>query len=262
MLYETILVEDRNGIRTITLNRPTKLNSINYDVISELEEAVNSSQYNDEVRVVVLKGSGRAFCAGDDLKGMGTDKNPAPDDHITNRVDIGYPRLIKSLRELRKPVIGFIHGYALGAGCDLALSCDMIIATEKTKFGLVFSQRGLVGGTVLLPNLIGYQKACELLFSGDMFTALEAKQMGIVNYTAPSYNETELIVNDWAYRLSNSATTALGLMKRSINQSIGESLERAIDIQKSMTVEVYHTKDQLEGKQAFIEKRDPKFIGK
>ncbi|MEH7235887.1 enoyl-CoA hydratase/isomerase family protein [Bacillus sp. JJ1562] len=262
MLYETILVENHDGIRTITLNRPTKLNSINYDVISELEHAVNSSQYNDEVRVVVLKGSGRAFCAGDDLKGMGTEKNPSPDDHIVNRVDIGYPRLIKSLRELRKPVIGFIHGYALGAGCDLALSCDMIFATEETKFGLVFAQRGLVGGTILLPTLIGYQKACELLFSGNMFTAQEAKNMGIVNYVAPTYEEIESMVNEWATRFSKSPTTALGLMKQSINQGIGASLERSIDIQKHMTVGVYHTKDSSEGKQAFVEKREANFIGK
>lgn len=262
MSYDTIIVEDKDNIRRITLNKPSSLNAINYDVIEELTDAIDSSQNNDAVRVVVLQGSGRAFCAGDDLKGMGTEKNPSLDDHIVNRVNMGYPRLIESIRNLRKPVLAFAHGFALGAGCDLVLSCDMIFSTEDTKFGLVFAQRGLVGGTILLPKLVGYQKACELLFSGDMFTGLEAKEMGIVNYTAPTYEETESIVNEWATKFSKAATTSIGLMKQAINQSIGETIDKAVEVQKQVTIGVYHTQDSVEGKQAFIEKRETKFTGK
>jgi|SRR5690625_3791313 len=262
MRYETILVEDNNHIRCITLNRPLKLNAINYDLIEELSNTIDNCQNNDDIRVVVLKGAGKCFCAGDDLKGMGTQKNPSLDAHVINRVNMGYPKLLSKIRNLRKPVLAVVHGYALGAGCDLALACDMIFATEDSKFGLVFSERGLVGGTALLPKLVGYQKACEILFGGEMFTAVEGKEMGIVNYTSLTYADLESISNKWASKYSKSATTALGLMKQALNQSIGETFEKSLEIQKHITVGVYHTQDSVEGKQAFIEKRDSNFKGK
>src|SRR5699024_9220780 len=221
MNYKTIQVNDSNNIRTIILDRPSKLNAINYDVIAELSDIIDASQLNDEVRVIVLKGSGKHFCAGDDLKGMGTNDNPSPDHHIINRVNMGYPNLIYKIRNLRKPVLVAVHGVALGAGCDLAFACDMIFATDESKFGLVFSKRGLVGGTALLPKLVGYQKACEILFSGEMFSAKQAKDMQIVNYLSSSFEELQLLVEKWAKDFSAYPTTAIGLMKQAINQSVG-----------------------------------------
>ena len=226
-----LVVEDVSGVRTITLNRPASLNSINYDVLDELELVVRDSYLDDEVRVVVLKGSGRAFCAGDDLKGMGTAKNPLPEHNSLKRAALGYTRFILGLRGLAKPVIAQVHGYALGAGCDLALACDLIFATEDTKFGLVFAKRGLLGGTVLLPTLVGYHKACELLFSGEMFTARQAKEWGLVNFVGTP-EEVEAEVKHWAERLARGPTAAIGMMKKVINESIGASLERAVDLQR------------------------------
>lgn len=259
MELTTLKVNDNKNIREIILNRPNSLNSINYDVLSELEFVIDDSKFNDDVRAIIIKGSGRAFCAGDDLKGMGTEKTPFPYDNQIKRVELMYSRIIISLRKLLKPVIAQVHGYALGAGCDLALACDLIFAEKDTQFGLVFIKRGLTGGTALLPKTIGYHKACELLFSGDMFSANFAKEMGIVNFIGTK-KEIEYKVTEWAEKLSHSPTTAIGLMKNALNQDL--ELERAINIQKYVSQSVYYTLDKEEGSKAFFEKREPNFKGK
>ena len=261
MELSNLLVNDQEGIRTITLNRPNALNAINYDVLDEFEMVISDSKNNDNVRVIVINGNGKAFCAGDDLKGMGTIRTPLPEDSPLKRSELGYTRIILELRNINKPVIAQVHGFALGAGCDLALSCDMIIAAKDTKFGLVFAKRGLLGGTALLPQMVGYQKACEILFTGDMFSAEEAHKMGIVNYVT-NIEDLDKAVRDWAVRFSKAATGQLGMMKKAINQSIGSSLERSIDYQRYITAIMYNTFDHDEGKKAFIEKREPSFIGK
>ncbi|MDQ0218031.1 enoyl-CoA hydratase/isomerase family protein [Peribacillus cavernae] len=261
MNLDNLLVSDLDGIRTVTLNRPGSLNAITYDVLEELEEVIRDCKYNEKVRVIVLKGAGKAFCAGDDLKGMGTAKTPLPEGLPLKRAEIGYSRFILTLRQLDKPVLAQVHGFALGAGCDLAFSCDMIFAAKETKFGLVFAKRGALGGTAVLPKIIGYQKACELLFSGDMFTAEEAHQMGIVNYVA-SQEEIDELVNKWAHRFAKAPTGQIGMMKKAINQSIGESLERSVDYQRYIQALMYNTHDSNEGVSAFLEKREPHFIGK
>ena len=260
MRYENLIVEDSNGVREITLNRPESLNSLNYDVINELEGVIKESKYNDVIRVIILKGSGKAFCAGDDLKGMATESQLVPD-HVLRRAELGYTRLILALRKLDKPVIAEVHGYALGAGCDLALACDFIIAEENTKFGLVFAKRGLVSGTVLLPKLIGYQKACQYLFTGETFTAAEAEKLGLVSALYKQENLSSAVA-ELATRLSNAPTAAIGLIKRGINESIGASLEEAVNIQNNIVAASYSTYDYEEGKKAFKEKREPLYLGK
>ncbi|WP_158232806.1 enoyl-CoA hydratase/isomerase family protein [Sporosarcina sp. P17b] len=260
MNNENIIVEDLNGVRNITLNRPKALNSLNYDVIEELENVIKESKYNDSIRVVVLKGSGKAFCAGDDLKGMATEKQSVPE-HILRRSELGYGRLILTLRNLDKPIIAEVHGYALGAGCDLALACDLVLAAEDTKFGLVFAQRGLVSGTVLLPKLIGYQKACQYLFMGEYFSALEAEKLGIVNEIHKP-EELSKAVNVLAEKLSIAPTAAIGLIKRAINESIGTSLEESVKVQNTVVAASYTTHDYEEGKTAFQEKREPNYLGR
>lgn len=255
-----ILVEDNNGVRNITFNRPDAMNALNYDVIQELENALHESRYDDNVRVIVLKGSGRAFCAGDDLKGMDTENQSLPD-HDIRRAELGYGRLILSLRKLDKPVIAQVHGYALGAGCDLALASDLVFAAEDTKFGLVFSQRGLVAGTVLLPKLVSYQKACQYLFTGELFTTEEAVNLGMVNEVFKAeYLSTE--VEKFAEKLAKAPTAAIGLIKKAINDSIGSSLEQSVDFQSYVIAASYNTHDYHEGKQAFVEKREPQYLGK
>lgn len=260
MGFKNILVEDLEGIRKIILNRPDALNSLNYDVIKELETVFFESRYNDDIRVVILKGSGRAFCAGDDLKGMGTENQPVPE-HDIRRAELGYGRLIIGLRKLDKPVIAEVHGYALGAGCDLALASDIVFAAEGTKFGLVFSQRGLVAGTVLLPKLTTYQKACEYLFTGNMFSTEEAEKLGFVNKVISPEKLSEE-VEKFAKKLAVAPTAAIGLMKRAINESIGSSLDEAVALQNYVIAASYNTHDYHEGKKAFVEKREPQYLGK
>lgn len=256
---QTLLVEDSGGIRTVTLNRPDSLNAINYDVLDELERVAKQSHFDDSVRVLILKGAGRAFCAGDDLKGMETAETPLPNDAL-KRAERGYPRFILALRYMAKPVIAHVHGFALGAGCDLALACDLVFATEDTRFGLVFAKRGMLSGTALLPSLVGYQKACELLFTGETFTASAALDMGLVNRVG-SEEEIQQAVDSWAGDLAKAPTAAIGMMKGAINQSIGVPVERAVDIQRYTLALSYHTYDYAEGKQAFVEKRGPEYKG-
>lgn len=260
MKYNFLQIEDDQGVRNVILNRPQSLNSLNYDVIKELEEVISTSRYDDDVRVVVLKGAGKAFCAGDDLKGMATEDQPLPD-HAIRRAELGYGRLILAMRKLDKPVISQVHGYALGAGCDLALASDLVFAADNTKFGLVFAKRGLVSGTVLLPKLISYQKACQYLFTGDYFTTEEALQMGIVN---EMHKEEELAaaVDAFAKKLAVAPTAAIGLIKRAINDSIGVTMEQSVAIQNQVVAASYATHDYDEGKNAFMEKREPQYLGK
>lgn len=257
--YKTIFVKDAEGVRTIILNRPKSLNALNYDVINELLDVFNLTKLDNQVRVVVLKGEGRSFCAGDDLKGMGTETRPAPN-HALRRAELGYSRLISALRELDKPVLAQVHGHALGAGCDLAIACDLVYADNNTQFGLVFAKRGLVAGTALLPRLVSYQKSCQYLFTGETFSAEQAKNMGIVNEVYES-NDLSFEVEKKACEFSKAPTAAIGLMKRAINESLGKSLKDSLKIQNSVIAHSYNTYDYEEGKKAFNEKRKPQYIG-
>lgn len=260
MNFENLIVDDHESVRTIILNRPSALNAITYDLLEELEQVVLESDFDDAVRVLVLKGAGRAFCAGDDLRTMGTARTPLPEHDAVKRAALGYPRFILALRRSRKPVLAQVHGYAMGAGCDLALACDMVFATRGSRFGLVFARRGMLGGTVLLVRLVGYQKACELLFGGEDFSAEEAKHLGMVNFVGEESDVAEQVHN-WAGRLASGPTTAITLMKKALNQGIGQSLEQAVDTQRHAIALMYHTQDYEEGKRAFVEKRPPRYSG-
>ncbi|MQA88563.1 MAG: hypothetical protein GEV03_29120 [Streptosporangiales bacterium] len=257
---ECVQVHDDDGVRTVVLNRPESLNAINYDLLDDLERVARQSHNDPSVRAVVIRGSGRAFCAGDDLKGMGTERIPLPEDDPNLRAELGYPRFILALRHLAKPVVAQVHGYALGAGCDLALSCDLVYAASDATFGLVFAQRGMVSGTCLLPRLVGYQKACELLFSGRTFDAEEARRLGLVNRVVPAERLDEEVTAE-VRRLAEGPTTALGLMKRAINQGLGVPLETAVDLQRHVVAASFRTFDYAEGKRAFQERRPANYRG-
>ena len=254
-------VDDDAGIRTITLNRPASLNAIDYDLLDELDDAIERTHRDAAVRVVVLRGAGRAFCAGDDLTGMGTARTPLPEDDPNLRAELGYPRFILALRRLPKPVIAQVHGYAMGAGCDLALACDLVYAAEGTRFGLVFARRGMVSGTTLLPAMIGYHRACELLFTGRDFDAAEAHRLGLVNEVVVAENLAGAVTTH-ARRLAEGPTMALGLIKRAVNQSVGASLDTAVEIQRHTVAASYRTHDYAEGRRAFAEHRAPRYEGR
>ena len=260
MAFQTVLLERNEGIQTITLNRPEVLNALNYQVISEMESVLEECSRDAEVRVVVLAGAGRAFCAGDDLKGMSTPDFPAPEDPLVSYRE-SYPRLIKAMRRLNKPVIAKVHGFALGAGCDLVLACDLAIAAEDARLGLVFAQRAIASGTALAPKQLSYHKACEMLFLGDEISASEAEKLGIVNRVVPA-SDLDDAVGNLASRLAQGPTLTIGFLKEGINQGLAVDLDKAFEFQIMATLQSSMTEDDAEGRKAFVEKRQPIYRGR
>jgi len=186
---------------------------------------------------------------------------PTTASEIEDYVRRGYVRLVKALRELRKPVIASINGYALGAGFDLALACDFRIASENSRFGMPYVLRGLVGGTALLPRYVGIGKATELLFTGEVIDAKEAERLGLVNKVVKA-EELEKATEELANKLARAATMAIGLTKRALEQGLSAGLDRALEYQIYASMLSMQTEDAREGVLAFIEKREPKFKGK
>ena len=260
MAFETILLGRHESVLTITLNRPQVLNAINFQVISEMESALEESANDPRVRVVVLAGAGRAFCAGDDLKGMSTPEFPGPEDQLEGYRE-GYPQLMKAVRRLNKPVIARVHGFALGAGCDLILACDLAVAAEDARLGLVFAQRAITSGTALAPKHLPYHKTCEMLFLGDMISASEAQNLGIVNRVVPS-GDLDTAVQELASRLAQGPTMTIGYMKEAINLGLGVDIDQAFEYQIQATLLGSMTEDEVEGRKAFLEKRQPSYQGR
>lgn len=255
-----IIYQVENHIARITLNRPNALNALDNDMIADLISFLKESKRDDEVRVVIIDGNGKAFCAGDDLIDMGTKKNPNPTDKLSEYTD-GYPAVVLAIKNLEKPVIVKVQKYALGAGLEIALSADFIIASTDTKFGLPFVLRGISAGTYLLQKRIGYHRAARYLFLGEMFGTEEASQWGLL-YKQVEMESLNEEVEKLAEHLSMSATRAIGLMKKAMHTSESMELEAAFQVQTYSTLASFHTADYAEGKQAFIDKRESDFKGK
>lgn len=259
-MTEKVLYTIDEEIATITINRPDALNALNNDMIAQIIEYIKATEKNDKLRVLVLEGNGKAFCAGDDLVDMGTKKNPNPTDKFTEFRE-GYPRIIEQMRQLKIPIISKVHKYALGAGFEIALASDIIIADEEAQFGLPFVLRGMASGTYLLQEAIGYHRASRYLFTGEFMKSKTAYEYGIVSKLVPKENLNKA-VEDMAKALAKNATYSIGLMKRAMHNSRGKSMVEAFDEQCLATTVSFHSEDFQEGKQAFIEKRDPKFTGR
>ncbi|KGR82713.1 enoyl-CoA hydratase/isomerase family protein [Lysinibacillus odysseyi] len=250
----------QNNMAEITLNRPEALNALDNDMIASIIEALKDAGKDDAVRVVIIKGNGRAYCAGDDLVDMGTEAHPNPSDKVKEYYE-GYPQIVFAMKELEKPIIVAVHKYALGAGFEIALAADFIISSEEAKFGLPFVLRGLASGTYLLQQRIGYHRAAKYLYLGEMFDAQTAMQLGLL-YEVTTTDELENKVKQLAERLALSATRSIGLMKKAMHASAGLDYEQAFKLQTLSTFASYHSEDHKEGIQAFVEKREPKFTGK
>jgi len=228
MAYEHIIFTKEEGIATITLNRPEALNALTWPLLIEMQDAIDKVAVDDEVRVLVITGAGRAFCAGDDLKDKGT--------HVSvmdGRVDSfqEQKRVLESLRNLRKPVIAAVNGNSHGAGSDIMLACDMRIASSEAKLGDLRTRRAIpiaTGATYLLPALVGISKAIELLFTGKMIDAAEAETIGLVNQTVPA-EEFEAEVKKLARTLAEGPTKIIGMAKVAIYRELYMNLGRAID---------------------------------
>jgi 2-(1,2-epoxy-1,2-dihydrophenyl)acetyl-CoA isomerase len=257
--YETILYSISDGISRITLNRPKVLNAFDEKMLVELHEALKWAEQDPEVRCIVLTGSGRGFCSGQDLKGEGEAERRSLRESLLKR----YNPIIRRMRKMDKPILGMINGVAAGAGCSLALACDMRIASDQASFIEVFIRIGLVpdsGSHWFLTRLVGLGKAFELATLGDKIEATEAERIGLVNKVVP-HGDLERITSEYARRLSTAPTKAIGLIKRGLNKAAASDLETVLEYESYLQEIASGTEDHEEGLRAFLEKRPPNFKG-
>lgn len=258
-----ILTDRRDGVLSITLNRPDKLNSFNQAMAEALLDALRRGANEPATRAVLLTGAGRAFCAGQDLAAvMPVEGHSMPD--LGDVVRQQYNPIIRAIRTLEKPVVCAVNGVAAGAGANIAFACDITIASEKASFIQSFAKIGLVpdsGGTFFLPRLVGPQRAAALAMLGDALPADRAKELGLVLDVVPGERLAEVSF-DLAARLAAMPTRALGLTKRAFNAGFANDLDAQLALEESLQREAGGTADYAEGIRAFIEKRTPVFEGR
>lgn len=256
----TILFEVKNGVALLTLNRPEKFNSFNREMALSLQSALDECAHNIEVRCVMITGTGKAFCAGQDL-GEVTGENPASFEIILKE---HYNPIIRRIREISKPVLCAVNGVAAGAGANIAICCDVVVASENAVFIQAFSKIGLIpdcGGTYFLPRLIGSQKASALMMMGDKVTAAEAERIGMIYkfFSADTFESESFKI---AETLAAMPTQAFAFTKQALNVSGQNNLQQQLELEDKLQFQAAHTEDYYEGVNAFLEKRTPKFNGK
>jgi 2-(1,2-epoxy-1,2-dihydrophenyl)acetyl-CoA isomerase len=263
MDYQHLLVQRRDGVMSISLNRPDVLNSFNGQMADELITALKQAAEDPGVRAVLLTGSGRGFCAGQDLAAvLPAAGQPAPD--LGDVVARQYNPIIRAIRTLEKPVVCAVNGVAAGAGANLAFACDIVVAAEDATFIQSFGRVGLIpdsGGTFILPRIIGLQRAAALTMLGEKLPAMRAKEWGLVHDVVPNavLGETSF---DLARRLAEMPTRGLGLTKRGFNAAFANDLDAQLALEEELQREAGRTADHAEGVRAFVEKRPPRFQGR
>jgi len=262
MSYEHILTTETEGIVTITLNRPEKLNTFIGHMRRDLAEALEHAGSDRNVRVVIITGAGRAFCAGGDVAFMAELMQRRDSEEFARILGAGR-RVILAIRQMTKPIIASINGPASGAGCNLAFACDLRVASNTATFSQSFAKVGLHpdwGGSYFLPRLVTPSKACELFFLGDAIDAAEAARLGIVNQVvAPEELETATL--QLAERLRAAPPIALAAAKHAVYMSEAADLEEMLRYETEAQLRCFESDDGHEGVQAFLEKREPRFTG-
>lgn len=269
MTYEDIVVSTEEGIGTIRINRPEALNAGTILTWAEVNRALDSFASDDDVRVVVLTGTGRAFCAGDDVKEIFVKRQEGEENHgsvvaeseaLRTHSPVGLDRLVI----YPKPTIAAINGVAVGYGCDIALQCDIRIAAESARIGEVFIRRGLIpeaGGLLMLPLLVGWEKAHELVYTGDIVDAQEALRIGMVSRVVPDH-ELGDATRDLASRIAAQAPLAQRMAKEGFHIARTGTLQQFFDYQRKAQELMFRTEDHREGVRSFIEKRSAQFTGR
>ncbi len=254
-----ILTEQKNTTLIITLNRPDKFNSFNREMALQLIDVLDKAEQDKNIRAIVLTGSGKAFCAGQDL-GEAIDPNGPG---IKRIVDEHYNPIILRIRNIEKPIIAAVNGVAAGAGANIALACDIVFAAKSASFIQAFSKIGLIpdsGGTFTLPRLVGFNMASALMITGDKVTSDEAVQYGMVYKIFDDNRLLEQAVIN-AQHVAAMPTKAIGLTKRLLNQSYSNSLPQQLAFERDIQIEAANSYDYNEGVKAFLEKRKPEFKG-
>ena len=257
MGYQTLLFEKSGAIGTLTLNRPDARNALDLVMRRELLAALDDIEGDPSVRVVVLTGAGGHFCAGGDVKSMKPGSAAAE-----GRARVAaLNRMIVRLVEFPRPIIAMVDGFAVGAGCNLALCCDLIVASDRARFGEVFAKIGLVpdgGGSWLLPRLVGMARAKELIFTADIIDAAEAARIGLVNRVVPAA-ELAASTRALAERIAQGPPKTLALAKHMVNRAATSNLEDALDVEAYSQAIAISGDEHREGLAAFFEKRPAKF---
>ncbi len=260
MAFQFLTYETLHGVATITLNRPDVYNALNDEITFELQDALKAASKDDSVRVLVLTGAGKAFCSGQDLRATPANTKRSFLESLHKR----YNPIIRAMRNLPKPILCRLNGVAAGAGCSLALACDMIIASEEATLIEVFINIGLVpdsGSSYFLPRLIGMAKAFELCAMGNKVKAAEALQLGLVNKVVPA-NILDAATKEYTDYFALAPTKAIGIIKKMLNKAGSATLDEMLDYEAYCQETAGTTHDHQEGVKAFLEKRKPEFLGK
>jgi len=249
-----------NSVARITFNRPQVFNSMHQAMRLEILEALETCEKDAEIRAVYLTGTGKAFCAGEDLQEVTDPNGPS----LTEIISKGYNPIVLKIRNLEKPVVAAVNGVAAGAGANIALACDIVVATESASFTQAFSKIGLIpdsGGTWTLPRLVGFQRATALMMLSDKISATEAAAMGMIWKVFPE----ETFPADslkMAETLAQMPTKGLALTKLALNQSFANDFQAQAAVEDKLQTQAGQTDDYREGVSAFMEKRKPVFKGK
>jgi len=265
MNFECIIYEKKDGIATITFNRPDRLNALGGTMTQELAMALEDANADDEVRVLVITGAGKGFCAGADLTTLGGTSKQVSKGLVTRSPSAGGIRSYTlQLQNFEKPIIAAVNGAAVGAGLSIALACDIRIASDKARFSQIFIRRGLVpdsGSTYFLPRIAGMERACEMVFTGDILDAEQAKEFCLVSRVVP-HDELMNEVLKLAGKIAAGPPTAMKLAKRALYRGATNDLTSALEFEGYMQGVCFGTEDFKEGISAFLEKREPEFKGR
>jgi 2-(1,2-epoxy-1,2-dihydrophenyl)acetyl-CoA isomerase len=263
MSWEHVLLEIKDHIATVTLNRPEKMNAFGGRMRQEIAEVIDRVCRDEDVRVIVITGAGKAFCVGGDVGEFVSGTSRALEETAPSQRP-AMSRIVMAINQVEKPVIAAVNGVAAGGGCNLALACDIRIASDRARFAQVFTRRGVHpdwGGIYFLPRLVGYAKAAELIFSGEVIDAQEALRIGMVNRVVP-HKELKNAANELARRIARNAPIPIAFAKRGLQNFYKWDLPMALDYEAYVLGVLMKTEDMKEGFRAFLQKREPQFKGK